>query len=288
MFLCFVEYYACFYYNVNVSSKIDKYKDFGNMNDMHSNTLINLGLTRPEAETFSAILKYPEGTTVLELSRNLNLPRPTIYSHLEEMLRIGIVKKGIKENTSLFYPETKEIIERIFEEKIKDLSLHKKAFSETFKNLGASTKFKPAFFVYEGPEAYENVWRDILRTRAETFWIWPIKNMLGSVSTEKLEGFHRERIKRGIWMNVLWPEKDKINIKKSPFLLSDKEDVSLRRIKILPRGFDQDLGYGIYGNKVAFISSGNENYAFVIESRELAQTLKKQFDFFWRVSKKYS
>jgi hypothetical protein len=49
-----------------------------------------------------------------------------------------------------------------------------------------------------------------------------------------------------------------------------------------------DVGYEIYGNKVAFISSGSENYAFVIESKELVQTLRNQFDFFWKISKKYS
>lgn len=255
---------------------------------MKLDSIIELGLNKAEAETFSAILKYPDGVTVLELSRDLNLPRPTVYSHIERMLQTGIVKKGVKENTSLFYPETKEIIEQIFEEKIKDLSSHKKFFLESFKDFGNSSKFKPGFFVYEGSDAYERVWRDILRTRSETFWIWPIKNMLKSVSKEKLEAFHRERIKRNIWMNVLWPNKDKLNIRESPFLLSAEEGVSLRRIKTLPKGFDQDLGYGIYGNKVAFISSGNENYAFVIESRELAQTLKKQFDFFWKISKKYS
>lgn len=254
---------------------------------MRLETLLRLGLNRPEAETFTAILKYPEGTTVLELSRDLNLPRPTIYSHIENLLQVGLIKKGVKENTSLFYPEPKEVIEQIFEEKIKDLSTHKKIFSESFKDLGNSNKFKPGFFVYEGPDAYENVWRDILRTRAETFWIWPIKNMLKSVSKEKLEDFHRERIKRDIWMNVLWPEKDKVDIKRSPFLLSDDEAMSLRRVRIMPKGLDQETGYGIYGNKVAFISSGSENYAFVIESRELAQTLKKQFDFFWKISKKY-
>src|SRR6185436_1645390 len=112
-------------------------------------------------------------------------------------------------------------------------------------------------------------------------------DMLKRVSKDKLEEFHHERIRRNIWMNVLWPDKSKLDIKNSPFLLSPDEKVSLRRVKILPKGFDQDIGYGVYGNKVAFISSGREDYAFVIESKELSQTLKKQFDFFWKISSKY-
>lgn len=274
-----------------MSSKLDKQNNFVYTTYMETNiiTMITqLGLNKAESETFSTLLQYPDGITVLELSRELNLPRPTVYSHLEALSKVGIVKKGIKENTSLFYPESKEIIQQIFEDKILLLKKSKDLFLSSFDEIKTVSKFKPKFFVYEGQTAYEQVWRDILRTKKETFWIWPIRSMLEkNISSEKLKEFHRERILRGIWMNVLWPEKDKMNIKKSPFLMSADEKTSLRRVKILPKGFDQEVGYGIYGNKVAFISSGSENYAFVIESRELSQTLKKQFDFFWNISKKY-
>jgi sugar-specific transcriptional regulator TrmB len=251
--------------------------------------LTQLGLNLKEAETFSALSQYLDGSTVLDLSRELNLPRPTVYSHLETLMMSGFVKKGIKENTSIFYPESKEVIESIFEEKITLLKKTKESFSVSFDEKKKVTKFKPKFFTYEGPNAYEQVWRDILRTREETYWVWSLRGMLErGVSSEKLEEFHKERIKRGIGMNVLWPDKAKVDIKKSPFLISDNEQKTLRKVRILPKGFDQDVGYGIYGNKVAFISAGSENYAFVIESKELVQTLKKQFDFFWCLSKKYS
>jgi len=250
------------------------------------NLLIELGCNKAEATTFSVLAKYPGGVTVLDLSRELNLPRPTIYTHMETFSKLGIAKKGVKENTSFFYPESRGILEQVLDEKITSLSKSKKILGELFEETSASS-FKPKFFVYEGPKSYESVWRDILRTKEETFWIWPVKDMLKRVSKDKLEEFHHERIRRNIWMNVLWPDKSKLDIKNSPFLLSPDEKVSLRRVKILPKGFDQDIGYGVYGNKVAFISSGREDYAFVIESKELSQTLKKQFDFFWKISSKY-
>jgi hypothetical protein len=45
-----------------------------------------------------------------------------------------------------------------------------------------------------------------------------------------------------------------------------------------------ELGYWIYANKVAFISSARESYGFLIQSEELAQTLKVQFELLWRES----
>lgn len=272
---------------VNLSSKVDKYIQLAYSFSMKLELFTQLSLTKAEAATFLAIWQYPDGISVLELSRSLNLPRPTIYSHLESLSLFGIVKKGIKEHTSLFYPEPKQTIQKIFDEKIDSLKSSKDLLMSSLVEGHTSSRFKPKFFVYEGSHAYEQVWNDILRTKEEAFWIWPIKNMLQTVSSAKLEEFHKERIARKLWMNVLWPEKSKVDIKKSPFLLSSDEKASLRRVRILPKGFDQDIGYGIYGNKVAFISSGTENYAFVIESKELSQTLKKQFEFFWKASKKY-
>ncbi len=35
---------------------------------------------------------------------------------------------------------------------------------------------------------------------------------------------------------------------------------SLREIRILPKNIDFTMGYGIYGNEVAFIPSQRENY----------------------------
>ena len=250
--------------------------------------VINIGLNKAEATTFSVLMQYPDGMSVLELSRELNLPRPTIYSHLEELFKIGIAKKGLHENTSVVYPESKEIIESIFEEKIASLKKSKEHLSLSFDNKKSITKFKPKFFVYEGQNAYEQVWRDILRTREDSYWVWPVKGMLEKgISVEKIKEFHEERIKRNIVMNVLWPERMKLDIEKSPFLISSDEKISLRKIRILPKELDQDVGYGIYGNRVAFISAGSENYAFVVESKELTKTLKNQFDFFWGISKKY-
>jgi hypothetical protein len=47
------------------------------------------------------------------------------------------------------------------------------------------------------------------------------------------------------------------------------------------------MGYWIYGNKVLFISSRKESFAFIVESLELTQLLRSQFDFFWKNSKPF-
>ena len=63
---------------------------------------------------------------------------------------------------------------------------------------------------------------------------------------------------------------------------------SLRTIRIAPNDIDTTLGYAVYGNKVAFISSKRENYGFVIDSKELADMHRSQFEHLWKESKPFS
>ena len=60
-----------------------------------------------------------------------------------------------------------------------------------------------------------------------------------------------------------------------------------RTIKIAPTNIYFELGYAIYQNTVRFISSSKENYGFIMESSELANTMKTQFDITWKLSKPF-
>ncbi len=74
-----------------------------------------------------------------------------------------------------------------------------------------------------------------------------------------------------------------VDIKEHPYLGAGEE--FLREIRLAPPAIDFSLGYWIYGNKVAFLSSREESFDFIIESSELCQTLKSQFEMVWRAAK---
>jgi len=46
------------------------------------------------------------------------------------------------------------------------------------------------------------------------------------------------------------------------------------------------MGYWIYENKVAFISSKKSNFGFIIENEEYTNMLRSQFKILWQMSKK--
>ncbi len=249
--------------------------------------LEKINCTDFEARTFLALLEEARGASVLGLSKKLNLPRPTIYGHLESLIEKGLAKKGVGEYGAVFFAENKENILSIYSEKIEEMKKAKNSFSMVLKNKNFEATYQPKFIHYSTKDAAKSILRDVLRSREkETYWFWPIKEMLKIIPEEVLNNFNSERAKREIWVNLLWPSKRKVDIQKHPLLGPWNEKKSLRRIKIMPENIDQTMGYAIYGDKVAFISSHRENYGTIIDSRELAQTLKAQFDYFWKISKK--
>lgn len=253
-----------------------------------ASVLQQIGLNDFEANTFTALLAETKGTSILNLSKKLNLPRTTIYGHLDSLIQKGLAKKTLGEQSALFFAENLDAISEIYDKKIKQLNYAKNNLAEIIKKQQFPASYQPKFIYYDKPTAGQAILRDILRSGVkESQWFWPVKEMIKVLTPDVMEWFNKERVTRGIWINVLWPPKRRVQIKDNPFMLPADPQKSLRKVKILPANIDQTLGYCIYGTKVGFISSTKENYGFIVDSQELAQTLKCQFDYFWKISKEY-
>ena len=48
------------------------------------------------------------------------------------------------------------------------------------------------------------------------------------------------------------------------------------------------MGYWIYGNKIAFLSSIKECFGFTIESEEMVQMQRVQFEALWQLATPYN
>ncbi|MEK7068877.1 MAG: helix-turn-helix domain-containing protein [Patescibacteria group bacterium] len=248
--------------------------------------LRHLGCSDAEARVFVATVALPHGASVIEISRSLNLPRTTIYDHINALIGTGLMKKGRGDEGALFYAESPEHIEQLFDERVRRLLVSKKLVRTALHRPDtAPSAYRPKLFFYDQKNATELILRDILRSREkQMYWFWPMSDMVKTIPTDVFSDFHHERAKRGIRLNVLWPKNKVVDPGKYPELMIANTQ-SLRETRILPGTVNTLLGYGIYGNKVGFISTKNEAYGFILDSKELAQTLKSQFDYWWKLSR---
>lgn len=251
-------------------------------------SLKHLGLSKEESQTFEALLAYRNGISVMSLAKKLNKPRATLYDHLRVLVNAGVAKKGRTEKGSVFYPESQEMIRGAFAERSQSTARAGAIFATQIKELSQVETYDPRLTVVDNKNAAKIIFGDVLRSGVkECSWFWPARALLQtSVPNEVFMYWHAERIRKKMRAKILWPFNQKAKLTKDHVLAPGKDKESLREIRIMPAQVDATMGYGIYGNKVGFISSARENYGFIVDSREFSQTLKSQFDFFWSVSKK--
>ena len=223
-----------------------------------------------------------------KLAKRLNMPRSSLYGFLDDLNKKGLVLQTEKYGIKIWQASSPEKIQEILNDQINQIEKAKNSFGNILPDLKASQKtdfITPKFTYYEGVESVKQMLKDVLLYRdLETDCVWPIKDMAEVFSKEFLEQYGtKERIRRNISNRVLVPQNKMIDIKTNPFFGSQPE--LKREVRIAPKDVDYSMGYWAYGDKVQFISSKKESFGFIVESKELRQLLKTQFDLIWQISK---
>lgn len=248
-----------------------------------------LGLKREHSDLYLSLLEggiMPAG----KLAKHLNVPRSTVYGLLEDLSQGGLVLQNEKNNVKLWQAVDPEIIKTIINERINGLENMRMGFESMLETLKKSQKtdfMSPKFHYFEGADEMRVMLRDVLLYNdLETELCWPVKDISRVLGEEFLHDFNIKRIKSNIGIRVIWPMDKVGDIEKNTFLAPGKE--VKREVRIAPEEVDFSMGYWAYGNKVMFMSSKAENFGFIVESRELRQLMKMQFEVLWNISKPLS
>ncbi|MBU1164414.1 hypothetical protein KKA15_02530 [Patescibacteria group bacterium] len=250
-------------------------------------TLLSIfNLRKIELDLYQKLF-YGGQMSATQLAKQSEISRTSVYDLLERLIEIGIVFETQKGGVKMFAACPPEKLHLLIEEKEKELKKAKIALDILQSEyLSQKTSSKPRMQIYEGKKELQQMMKDMLLFRDITVYAyWPVIKLNKLLSGEFLTSFHKERVKRNINIKVIWPQNEISSIKKYPYSKTGTE--SKRDAKIAPAEVDFSLGYAIYGNSVRFISSSKENFGFLVESAELAEMMKTQFDSIWKLSKPY-
>src|SRR4030042_2276237 len=253
---------------------------------MLDNIFNQLNLKKEHPLVYSTLLEsgpLPAG----KLAKRLNMPRSSLYGFLSDLAQKGLVLQSEKQAVKIWQASPPEKVQEVLNDQINQIEKAKSSFANLLPDLQAKQKtdlITPKFTYFEGQEGLRQIIKDVLLYRdIETDCIWPIKDMVDVIGKDFLEQYGtKERIRRNIKTYVLVPQNKMIDIKTNPFFGSQEE--LKREVRIAPKDIEYSMGYWAYGNKVAFISSKKESFGFIVESKELRQLLKTQFDLIWQIS----
>lgn len=241
-----------------------------------------------EYEVKSYIFLLEKGPlTAGALAKVLGTPRSSLYGFLKRLATDNLITESQKNGVKIFVAEPPEKITLLFDQKMEALQKAQNDYIKILPELKSKKGEKyqaPKFQVFEGIEELRNALKDMLLYRdIETQAFWPQKKMVEVLGGEFFRYHNAQRIKNNISVHAIWPQNQKVEIENHPYFGTGKE--FLREIRIAPKHIDFHMGYWIYGNKIVFISSARENFGFIIQSQEMAQMLKTQFELFWQISR---
>jgi len=246
-----------------MSSKLDK-------------TLGRLGFSGGAIRVYSELIRVKE-TSAAHLAHLAGLPRTSVYDYLKELKRAGLAVELDVDNKKIFRPDDPRNLSALFAAKLSELREEeqslKKILPELSKHLGGS---EPRVKFYAGEEGFVAVLADVLRSNErEIFFIWPATQMTDLMGEQALQDFTYSRTLKGIKIRSIWPHSSRL----SELRLQNET------MRVAPQNLTWQMGACIYGDKVAFISSRAERFAFVVTSRDFAELERAHFALLWQHSK---
>ncbi|MFA6273601.1 MAG: helix-turn-helix domain-containing protein [Candidatus Paceibacterota bacterium] len=239
--------------------------------------LSKIGLTEKQAIVYTALLELGEAS-MSNIAKFAKLKRPTVYLIIEELEMLGFVsriEKGKKKIYSAVHP--KRIAEL--------LEFRKNQFQEILPSLIAkqgAIQGKPKIQMFEGMDGIRHVYSEIFKTAKETkeecLWfgnITLIKNQFPEVIREynkfltETKNYKIRELIFGGEESEKWVEEMK---------KKENTKYSVKYLEIKEMGLTDQC---IIGNKIIFFSLEKEIFTTMIESKEIAQSARAQFNVLW-------
>jgi sugar-specific transcriptional regulator TrmB len=242
--------------------------------------LKNFGFTLSESKVYIFLLQYQEAKASI-ISSKTNIPSSHIYDILEKLLEKGIISFKITNNIKIYRPVEPESLFSFFREKEKKIEEEKKDLSEFVSKL-KTLEFKESkendFKYFEGINGVKSMFNEFVKDfepNSEVL-IASAPIAYNKWNAFLMEYFQIPRIKKGVKQRLIIPESMKIH---------GKEREKLKLIEVRYTKTELETEFGVAGDKVYFLSQGEQPYALLIKDKNLAKTQKKIFDILWKKSK---
>ncbi len=257
---------------------------------MLQSLLSEIGLSDKEQAIYYAMLSCGLRPTSF-LARRAALNRGTAYVALHSLLRKGLVTKTVRRKVQYFgIKDPRALVNYVssniasLQERHERIKLEVESLRSMLKPAGAA----PAFELFEGTEGARAALDDTLTTEDGILRAFlslsDIQEFLGH---QWFNQYTLKRIKKKIPLRAIRTrEKDRearrVNALAKKYV---NKRADLREIRHVSEDLAFPVSMYIYDDKIAIISSKQENFAVIIRSQEFSQMQRKLFDLFWALGK---
>lgn len=226
-----------------------------------------LGLTQGEIKVYSAILDLGS-SAINNIHERTGMERRAIYDIINKLIEKGLISYTTERGKRTYQCASPNKLKEEVNKKIEELRSFEKIIPN-IEEIYKTKKSKINIEVFRGKEGIKAVFEDMLGFRNNYFigGRWYVAREMPIFWAN----YDKRRIKAGVkWHNLVLHD--------APETPTDK----LVYVKKLPQDFSgSPTIIWIYGNKIVHVIWGEEFFAFVIESRDIAENYLKYFHYLW-------
>lgn len=246
--------------------------------------LQKLGLTEHEAKIYLAILSLGP-SSVVQISEQTNIKRPTVYLTLESLIKQGLVLESFAGKKRLFDAEKPQKLEKLtkrMRRKVIDAEILLESILPGLVKFPKQYSEEPKVNFYSGMEGLKNIALEIAACPSSWYFFGSGKKIL-----EKLIKSKRIDILHEGWALRESPNRSKIYIITDSGVFDlgkewKKTETPWREVKVLPGTIAVGSGFFIYEEKLAILSLENKPFVAVIKSKEVVEVVKLMYNLIWK------
>ncbi len=243
--------------------------------------LLDLGLTNNEAEIYLLLIKLEEAKAY-EISKYVTISRSHVYDSLNSLLAKGLVNYITKDKKRLYRITNVDNLINLLEDKEEKIIKQKQELKQKIKDVKEKEKITTSKVeVYEGIEGVKYILNDVIKDGISKKYKEIL--VMNSFSRDEFVKYVPEYI----W-GRFWNLRKKNKITSRQLFAGGKEVTKHPYVKSrkLPKEYFNDkVVHSIYGNKMIYFIFTLKPLVIKIESDEIAQLYRNQFEILWKRAK---
>jgi len=241
---------------------------------MFKEVLLQADLTPSQAEILDYLYQNKEARAS-QIAKKIKRSRAIVYKEAEELESLGLVEKRERPNqVAVFSAGHPSLLKKLIAKKEAQIKKDKEMLNNYLPDILSSFNLinsRPGIKFYEGvsglKEIYEEILNDgqdfhLIRTAYEPTY----NNKIAPI----VEDFIRERVEKKIKVTAIIPSDVHDPAKDARWLM--------QRFNVDKNRYTAPVEIDIFGDKIAILSFGEELVGVVMESKQIAQSLKQIFD----------
>ncbi len=239
--------------------------------------LEQIGLSEKEAKVYFAALELGH-TTAEKLAKHARVNRSTTYVQLESLMAKGLMSTHVEGKKTYFAPESPDLLKRLIAKQKDEVGAKEQELADMLPVLLAQFEDagdRPVVRFFPGKDGITAVREEVLTTKEKQLYvIFSSDNMSKLYPERALDEYTDRRMALKIYSKGIYT--DEGYFQKG----TQNELTEGRFLQKMPLSID----IRIFDDKTAIFSLGGNPFALVIESKQMATSMKLIFNFLWEKS----